>query len=93
MNTQPPASSSMDTFLVENVSELLEFLVKLGISVKPVCFISDRNSKESSTTNSWIFFRENIVVEYSRRDVVALCDKQVIKDTCIIWQLLVFMFI
>ena len=52
MNTQLPTSCFVDIFLVENVSELLEFLVKLGISVIPVCLTNDRNSKDSITTNS-----------------------------------------
>ena len=46
-------SSSADIFLVEDISEMLELLDGLGISVRPVCFTcSGRNSKDCGTNNS-----------------------------------------
>ena len=74
-----PTTFSVEIFFVENMFEMLALLAKLGISVIPVCFTSDRKRKDCSTIHSRIFFRENIVVEFSRTNVVALCHKQLIR--------------
>ena len=42
-------------------------------------YISDRKIKDCSTIHSWSFFKENIVVKFSRTNVVALCHKQLIR--------------
>ena len=52
MNTQLLTTFSVDRFLVEDIFEMLELFDRMGISVIPVCFNSDRNSKDSCRTNS-----------------------------------------
>ena len=52
MNTQLLTTSSVDIFLVEDMFEIFELLDGMGTSVIPVCFTSDRNSKDNCTTNS-----------------------------------------
>ena len=45
-------TTSVDIFLVEDMFEMFELLDGMGLSVIPVCSTSDRNSKDSCTTNS-----------------------------------------
>ena len=66
INTQLLTSCFLDNFLVADISEMLELLAGLGISVIPVCFTNDRNIEDSNASSSSSFLGENIVVEYSR---------------------------
>ena len=47
-----PTTFSVEIFFVEDIFEMLELLAELDISVIPVCFTSDRKSKDCSTIHS-----------------------------------------